>query len=417
MSYQKNLPVPYHQQDTQYYCGAACAQMVFATPKVGLGLLGQDGLYIDNHNHSRDETHLTPPVDWKTAPDGLAWTLNDRAPQYFVEYALSSEDAISRKIAWTIEHYEVPPCALVMGARHWIAVRGMDVSKAPTSSTDVGYAINSFRINDPWPYVPSWNEFTNTRDPALVPPPPHSNTDNCGNGWNRGVPDQVISYTQWKNTYMTGANYNALGYWQGKFVAVCDPEPPSTRRGFSNPRLFRFDGEQLITDENVIQLAMETIKKKILPQDEIWTKSMEGVKPEGTIMVQRLDRIDEYYYIIPLARNSRGATAALTYDARFGDFQQAISFSRQEPRILQPLTTKEVMNKFVGKTLNLGKRVRPLRFREGVTTVLEHWVWKPCLESLSPFWPFKMVFNGTNIVYVRIDGQVFPTLNEDVYGI
>ena len=24
----QDLPVPYHQQDTDYYCGAACAQMV-----------------------------------------------------------------------------------------------------------------------------------------------------------------------------------------------------------------------------------------------------------------------------------------------------------------------------------------------------------------------------------------------------
>jgi hypothetical protein len=120
MAYQENLQVAYHQQDTEYYCGAASAQMVLDS--IGTGLLGQGGLYTDNHNHSRDESQLTDawgnPILWATAPDGLEWTLNDREPggYTFVAYALSSEDTISRKIAWPIEHYSVAPCALVMGA-------------------------------------------------------------------------------------------------------------------------------------------------------------------------------------------------------------------------------------------------------------------------------------------------------------
>jgi hypothetical protein len=50
MSVTEDLATPYHQQDTDYYCGAACAQMVLDS--IGSGLVSQDQLYADNHNHS-----------------------------------------------------------------------------------------------------------------------------------------------------------------------------------------------------------------------------------------------------------------------------------------------------------------------------------------------------------------------------
>src|SRR5512135_3322898 len=126
MAAHENLTVAYHQQDTDYYCGAACAQMVLDS--IGTGILDQDDLYADNHSHS------TLEPGWYTAPDGLQWTLNDRRPAtfggWFALYALGSEDAISRKLVWTIHHYHVAPVPLVFGWAHWITVRGFDASAA-----------------------------------------------------------------------------------------------------------------------------------------------------------------------------------------------------------------------------------------------------------------------------------------------
>ena len=42
-----DLATQYHQQDTDYYCGAATAHM--ALRQCGAGILGQVGLYNDNH--------------------------------------------------------------------------------------------------------------------------------------------------------------------------------------------------------------------------------------------------------------------------------------------------------------------------------------------------------------------------------
>ncbi|GAG26524.1 unnamed protein product, partial [marine sediment metagenome] len=160
MTTHENLTVPYHQQDTNYYCGAACAQMVLASANVGAGILDQDDLYADNHSHSTIES------GWASGPDGLTWTMNDRRPPAFtnpfVLFALSNEDSTSRKIIWTIHHYQVAPISLVFGSAHWIVVRGYQASAAPANSGDTSYTISSFDVNNPWPPCPSWD----------APPPP-----------------------------------------------------------------------------------------------------------------------------------------------------------------------------------------------------------------------------------------------------
>ena len=192
----ENLAVQMHQQDTDYYCGAACAQMVLET--IGAGLLDQDDLYADNHSHST----LDAGVNWATGPDGLQWTLMDRRPpaftNYFALYALDTEDLISRKLCWTIRHYRVAPIALVYGWAHWITVRGYTASAHPASSADNTYTIEAFDINNPWPPSPSFDT------PALAPPPPHNIGDGCGTGGDRGLANEHVTYATWQSTYMTG---------------------------------------------------------------------------------------------------------------------------------------------------------------------------------------------------------------------
>ena len=86
MSVNRNLTVQMHQQDTDYYCGAACAQIVLES--ISAGLLDQDDLYADNHSHSS----LDAGVNWATGPDGLK--MMDRRPpgftNYFALYALDT---------------------------------------------------------------------------------------------------------------------------------------------------------------------------------------------------------------------------------------------------------------------------------------------------------------------------------------
>ena len=44
-------------------------------------------------------------------------------------------------------------------------------------------------------------------------------------------------------------------------------------------------------------------------------------------------------------------------------------------------------------------------------------VWRPCLESLSPFYPFHLVTVGDHRIYIRVDGRVFTKLHTNIAGV
>jgi hypothetical protein len=396
MTVHEDLATQYHQQDTDYYCGAATAQMVLE--QCGAGILGQVGLYNDNHSHSTAES------GWYTAPDGLTWTMNNRQTgKYFVLDALSTEDAISRMICWTIHHYKVSPIAMVFGWAHWITVRGYTASAAPANSGDVGYTISGFDVNNPWPPTP-----------MPGPPPPHNAGDVCGSGGTRGVADEHISYTTWKSDYMTGI---PSGHWAGKFVAVCDPEPPPTRHPErQQPHKPRFDGERLISPELASEISATALTEVGLAKRKSWKSALRGTAIGEPILVQRLDRLDSWYWIVPRTRNGV-TTAVVNIDARYGDYMQARALPAGDGTALLSLDRDEVDSFVFDRLHDLPERSGQLLVRPGLACISDHWVWRPCRESLSPFYPFKLVSYGDHRLYVRSDGRVFTGLTTSGRGI
>jgi hypothetical protein len=392
----EDLATPYHQQDTGYYCGAACAQMVLAA--VGVGIQNQDDLYNDNHSHSTTEP------GWATAPDGLQWTLNhDQASKYFALDALMHEDAISRMIAWTIHHYQVAPIALVFGSAHWIAVRGYDASAAPTSSIDTSYTITGFEINNPWPPTP-----------APAPPPPHAAGDLCGTGGTRGVADEHIAYATWVADYMTGCDF---GHWNGRFVAVCDPDPPATRLPSERSDVRRRgESTRLIEPAAAVSRAMTAPREVGLLQRPRWSEALTRIEPAEPILVQRLDRLDSFYYIVPVARE-RAVTAAVSVDARFGEYRQAIALPKPSPDAFRVLDEESTLRRVLNQRFELTGAKGRLLVREEAVCVYPTYVWRPCRESLSPFYPFRMVTVGDDRLFIRIDGPIFTSLTLGLHGI
>lgn len=395
----EDLVVGYHQQDTDYYCGAACAQMVLS--EIGAGIIGQADLYASNHSHSVAEPN------WYTGPDGLTWTLNNRRPpsftNSFVLFDLANEDAISRKIVWTIHHYHVAPVALVYGWAHWIVVRGYDASAAPTSSADTSYSINAFNVNNPWPPTPT---------PA--PPPPHTAGDVCGTGGMRGVADEHISYSTWRSTYMTGV---PSGHWAGKFVAVCDPEPPPRQVGQPPPPPARWTGERLLTLKEAARQAQEGLALTDLPQRATWKKALTKTSPGEPVLVQRLDHPDSFYYLVPMQSSQKRAPVLVSVDARFGNYRQSVLLPEGTAPLIARPEARKVAEMVTDKRWEFGDRRGELLVRKEAATLHPTLVWKPCLESLSPFYPFQMLTTATDRIYIRIDGKVFTKLHDDVRGI
>jgi hypothetical protein len=396
MTAHEDLTTQYHQQDTDYYCGAACAQMVLQ--QCGVGLLDQDDLYNDNHAHSTTES------GWYTAPDGLAWTMNNRqSSKYFVLDALSTEDAISRMIAWTIHHYQVSPIAMVYGWAHWIVVRGYTASAQPTSSGDTGYTLSGFDINNPWPPTPT---------PGT--PPPHAAGDLCGGGGDRGVADEHISYAAWQSTYMTGI---PSGHWAGKYVAICDPDRPPRghpeRQERPEPL---FDGSELIDASVARDLALRGVEQAGVLEREHWRRAFDGAEPGEPMLVQRLDHPDSFYWTVPQLRGGT-ATVAVNVDARTGLYLQSRALPDAKSTALLTLDRKEIDEVIYQRTHQLLGTAGRLRLRPDIACISRHWVWRPCRESLSPFYPFKMVSYGAHRLYVRSDGAVFTGLTTTARGI
>lgn len=408
MSVHEALTIPYHQQDTDVYCGTACAQMVLES--IGAGLQAQDGIYTDERNHTNEL------ASWYNPPDGLQWVLNDRRPAgfggWFALYSLATEDAISRKLCWTIHHYGVAAIAMVYKGDHWIVVRGFEASAAPTGYGDTSYTISAFDVNNPWPPTPS---FYAPAFPPPAPPPPHSGTDGCGTGGNRGVANEHIAYATWQSTYATGNKYGSL--WNGKYVAVCDPDPPPDRLGAQPPRVKRARGETLLRPETAIKNALAGLRRHGLPDRKDWKGALNNAKPGTPVLVQRLDETDSYYFIVPLKRPRKGITAAVAVDARFGDYRQAIALPPRGSSILTALDSKTVLKQIVGRTLQMGDRQGRLTVRKEAYCLYPTLVWRPCLESLSPFFPFHMLTVGDDRIYVRVDSHIFTSLHINMPGI
>jgi len=397
----EQLDVPYHQQDTDFYCGAACAQMVLRA--IGQPLLPQADLYNDNHNHTVEASA------WSSPPDGLCWTLNNRqSSKHFTLDSTDTEDPITRTICWAIHHYQCAPVALVFDGNHWAVVRGYTASAAPATAFDNTYTVFSFDLNNPWPPVP-----------ALPGPPPHTDGDVCGSGGDRGVADINVSYSTWQADYLTPNTFGAQ--WLGKYVAVCDPDPPGSpgEPGQPSPeRERRFDGNRILDAGLVREELPDILRGAGLLSHPVWSQVFGAVRTAEPLLVQRLDRLDSFYWIVPTLDQQGKLRAAVGVDARFGDYQQTMAIRDPAASLFGFAESAKATDHVLGRQFELPGNAGHLLVRPQGLSVHSALVWRPCRESLSPFYPFRMISVGTHSLYVRVfDGAVFTSLNNDQGGL
>jgi hypothetical protein len=407
----KTLDVPYHQQDEGNYCGAASAQMVLRTP--GTPLEKQHPLFTEGHNAG----HLDPLIGWAIAPDGLAFMLNDQRPANFpgtfALSALDTCDAISRKIVWAIFAHGFAPVALVYGYGHWIAVHGYDISANPTGPTDSSYTIAAFDVRDPWPPA---------SDMKHSPVPPHKATDRCGSGGDRGVAPQHVAYGEWQQSLMTGVpSGTPNSYWHGKFVAACDPdEPPLSTGPIAKPlrrrraRSGRLAGSEMLPPAEAGRAAIDGLNAYGVAQRPGWQTPLNRIRPGKAQLVQRLDRVDSFYYLVPILMGGDRASAMTLVDALSGAYLQAAALGI--PGTMRILDAATALTLCVNRRFMLSNNRGSLLVRPEAASVHPVMVWRPCAESKSPYQPFYVVTIGGDRLYVRSDGAVFTALHDAVPG-
>jgi hypothetical protein len=395
MPFQTSLPVEYHQQDTNYYCGAACALCVLQS--LGAGHLPQDDLYNDNHSHSLIEGN------WASGPDGLKWTMQHRDPRHaatpFDLVEATGEDAVARELVWSIYDAHVPAIALVYGWQHWITVIGFDSDKAPSGPADSGFTITGFYINNPWPPAQP--------DPVTGKIPPHTTGDRCASF---GVANEHISYAVWQNDYMTGV---PSGHWAGKFLAVCPPGTAGTAGSGTgsrskvtpNPRPPELISKEMATEvarKNIVTMAPKGMGPAFNPKEA-----------EEPVLVKRLDREGEAYYLVPVPQAGGGPEKMImNVDAHLGTYRQSLRTADGPSGLYTPFNANTAREQL----LLHGGFQKELLEKSAPVEVEPQYVWMPCLESFSPYWPFQKTKVGERDAFIRIDGAVFYQLTTETKG-
>jgi hypothetical protein len=410
----KDIDTPYYTQTTSYYCGAASAQMILNSEKLGIYVASQTTLY--NYIHSHNNSCST---GWASDPVGLTAVLNHYAnshtpPAYFAVNSPTSQDEANKKLAHTIDRWGVPPASLIYGCGHWVVVRGVFTSAQPISASS--YSIYGFFVNDPW------------------------------YGTNTLGENNYIESNTWNTDYFTGCTWCGLT-GGARYISVVDPEAPPTVTIIPVKVLQR--RQQLISANEAQEFARTAIKQ-FEEQKEFHQKFAEavGIMRTSTIgvpnLVQRSDRQKDAYYIVPLTKKGRTA-GALLIDGYSGQFKAA-TYVRRPIDYVRKFRIKDVSSKFKRQILNL--KIRPeilsdLSIRRTVAVAgakeaaqlqtyrqmklkatdinVERFelVWEPSEESQNPYYPLwkvtgtvKGVREARTLGYLDFKGRAFHEIQK-----
>jgi len=209
------------------------------------------------------------------------------------------------------------------------------------------------------------------------------------------------------------------GNWAGKFLAVCDPEPTPKTPGKRATLKKLFDGEKIIEKESAAKHAMEGLKYYKLAKEKFLEEILKDVHPGDPKLVQRLDRLNDYYYIVPVLGKDDTLRSLASVDARFGNFREAV-FAKEatKPLLFKPIPEEEIKYRLSKlKRIELKEEKRILTLHPEAMCIYPALVWKPCKQSMSPFLPFHLITIGNHQLYVRVDGEIFTALEPNGPGI
>ena len=112
--------------------------------------------------------------------------------------------------------------------------------------------------------------------------------------------------------------------------------------------------------------------------------------PARAWLVRRLDRPDEFYYLVVLGE-VHAAVAVVIVGADRGEIQNWATLPGQNPHL----------------AIEEGEAIERAGLSPDVKAEL---VWKPCRSSYSPLYPLSEIRAATRTVYVDQQGGVWPNL-------
>lgn len=133
-----------------------------------------------------------------------------------------------------------------------------------------------------------------------------------------------------------------------------------------------------------------------------YSRAMENAVADQPLLVERLDRTGEFYYIVPFNRKEK-TTLLVIIDARTGEMKEASYLKEPAP---YPRVNREEAQKI------LAAHLKDPKAKEEILRQNPVMVWKPSEESQSPFEPFWSIRVGGKIWYIGQNGKVFDKVSE-----
>jgi len=355
-----NLAVPYHGQETDWYCGPASAQM-----------------WIDYHGDSTSQDTLYQYIRsqnlegslWYTDPKGLANCVQHYVNNLVVDdHSWTNPDSAVLGQAVDIVNRGIPSASLTENGAHWMLVKGVNYFE---------YGGQVYSVNGVWVHDPdSWLD--NPINEYLT-------VDDWMNHFT-SVSLTGLEQSRWYDRYVT-----VQGYW-GRSV-------PDYTAETENWHLMDNSEDDIILskDIDIPRFAWDQMNKW-----NVFQKEIEGCNAGDLIYVHSL--VDRYndYYLIPFEKNGEIiVVASVTIGGEVADFSGCIELPSGLFQILP--THEETLKALHEKGYQSAGNVQA--------------VWKPCLQSMSMFHPLWECETTTGeIRYVGYDQknkiQVYDELTE-----
>lgn len=146
------LEVPYAEQKSNIWCGAACLQMLLeflrVKPPGNNDEEKQQSLFEAAEVLERNDPDA---ITWYSQPDALEKTLERKTsldPLAVSVVEAQDHAGLERAIVRSLIN-ELPPVVATLAAGHWLLVVGCSVSRMPADATDTDFELESVDLHDP----------------------------------------------------------------------------------------------------------------------------------------------------------------------------------------------------------------------------------------------------------------------------
>jgi hypothetical protein len=354
------LDLPRFAQAAPDLGGAASAQML-----LGSADSDQKALALEAHKLGSDEP------GWKLAPDSLPKLLNAHGKGGFAFHPDITADQALRRVAWSILKDRIAPAVLVWKCRHWALVTGFEADALPRAIDDDAWGPRGVYLRNPF-----------------------------------GPTDHHVDVRSWKAQYQTGVLH---GLWRTRRVVVCAGEAAAAAPALRPERDPDFVRREILGPDAIARAAAAAIAGDRFARHPDWRAAAEGAVPGEPMLVSRLNLPSDHAYIVPMLRTGR-PTLLLMLDAYDGSYRESTPVAGEWPASLSEARARLGAMVASGAIAIEGEK-EPVQLWPESTSVFPTLVWRPCLESLSPYLPFFQVNAGNRMIHVRLDGKVFGELS------